>query len=173
MVRHVVLTGGPGAGKSTLLREAERAGLTTSPEVARALLKQPGGMALRANDPLGFADAMLAAHLAEYERFQEVQAPVVFDRGFPDVVGFLEVSGLAVPDDIDRVCRMVRYHGPVLRAPAWREIYRPDSERTQDWDQAAESDRAVTAAWRHYGYVVEDLPLASVADRVAFLRDRL
>jgi predicted ATPase len=74
MVRHVVLTGGPGAGKTALLCEAERAGLTTSPEVARALLKQPGGMALRVNDPLGFADAMLAAHLAEYERFQEVRA---------------------------------------------------------------------------------------------------
>ncbi|PKP90727.1 MAG: hypothetical protein CVT75_10730 [Alphaproteobacteria bacterium HGW-Alphaproteobacteria-14] len=162
MVRHVVLTGGPGAGKSTLLREAARAGLTTSPEVARRLLKQPGGMALRENDPTGFANAMMAAHLAEYERLQEVQAPVVFDRGFPDVVGFLEVSGLAVPDEIGKVCRTVRYQGLVLRAPAWREIYRPDSERTQDWDQAVASDRAVTAAWRHYGYVVEDLPLTNV-----------
>ncbi len=173
MVRHVVLTGGPGAGKSTLLHEAERVGLTTSPEVARALLKQPGGMALRANDPLGFANAMLVAHLYEYERFKDGPAPVIFDRGFPDVVGFLELSGFAVPDEIDKACRMVRYHGLVLRAPAWREIYRQDSERTQDWDQAVESDRAVTAAWRHYGYIVADLPLSNVTDRLAFLRARL
>lgn len=66
--RQVVLTGAPGAGKTTLLDAAAAAGLTTSPEVARQLLQQPGGMELRATDPLGFAEAMLEAHAREYER---------------------------------------------------------------------------------------------------------
>ena len=35
---------------------------------------------------------------------------------------------------------------------------------------AAASDAAVTAAWRRYGYAVIDLPLAPVAERLAFLR---
>lgn len=169
MVRHVVLTGAPGAGKTTLLHAAAQTGLTTSPEVARELLRQPGGMALRVDDPLGFAHAMLDAHRREYERFGDHVTPVVFDRGFPDVVGFLQLSGLAVPAAIDQACRILRYDGAVLRAPAWREIYRTDSERIQDWDQAVESDRAVTAAWRHYGYDVEDLPFASVDERLRLL----
>ena len=173
MVRHVVLTGAPGAGKTTLLQAAADADLATSPEVARQLLQTPGGMALRANDPLGFAEAMLEAHRREYERFADASVPVVFDRGFPDVAGFLDVSGLPVPAALDKACRSIRYHGPVLRAPAWQEIYRTDAERIQDWEQAVASDEAVTAAWRRYGYDVEDLPLAPVAERLRFLKARL
>ncbi len=167
--RRAVLTGAPGAGKTTLLDAAAAAGMMTSPEVARVLLQQPGGMELRAADPLGFAEAMAAAHVREFERYTDQIAPVLFDRGFPDVVGFLEVSGLSVPKTVDQACRTLRYHGPILRAPAWAAIYQQDAERIQDWDQAVASDEAVTAAWRRYGYEVLDLPLVGVAERLQFL----
>lgn len=171
--RHAVLTGAPGAGKTTLLDAAAAAGISTSPEVARELLKTPGGMALRAKDPLGFAEAMLEAHVREFERHVSAPGLVVFDRGFPDVVGFLDVSGLAVPASIDKVCRELRYQGPILRAPAWAAIYVQDAERIQDWEQAVASDKAVTAAWKRYGYEVTELPLLGVDERLGFLRERI
>ena len=171
--RHAILTGAPGAGKTTLLDAAAAAGLTTSPEVARILLQQPGGMVLRATDPLGFAEAMVAAHVHEFERFKGEPGPILFDRGLPDVAGFLEVSGLAVPRSVDRACRNLRYTGPILRAPAWAAIYRQDHERIQTWDEAAASDQAVTAAWRRYGYPVIDLPLVGVNERLEFLLARI
>ncbi|MFC0589812.1 AAA family ATPase [Novosphingobium aquiterrae] len=171
--RHAVLTGAPGAGKTTLLDAAAAAGIATSPEVARQLLQRPGGMELRAGDPLGFAEAMAEAHAREYERFANLPGPVLFDRGFPDVVGFLDVSGLPVSPAIDRACRTLRYHGPILRAPAWAAIYAQDAERIQDWAEAVASDEAVTAAWRRYGYAVTDLPLAGVDARLRFLRESL
>jgi predicted ATPase len=167
--RHAVLTGAPGAGKTTLLESAAAAGFQKSHEVARELLRAPGGMALREADPLGFADAMLEAHLRELAAERDPSRPVVFDRGLPDVVGFLDVSGLSVSARIDAACRSVRYSGPILRAPAWQDIYRPDSERIQDWAGAVASDEAVTAAWRRYDYTVLDLPFAPVTDRLAFL----
>ena len=167
--RHAVLTGAPGAGKTTLLDAAGAAGMHTSHEVAREILRAPGGMELRERDPLGFAEAMLAAHLAEIEAVAGYE-PVVFDRGLPDVVGFLEVSGLPVSEQIDHACRTVRYDGPILRAPAWQEIYRQDDQRIQTWDEAAASDAAVTAAWQRYGYEVLDLPFAPVTQRLAYLR---
>lgn len=167
--RSVVITGAPGAGKTTLLDAAAAAGFTTSPEVARALLKQPGGMELREADPLGFAEAMLEAHRREFERHATHPGTVLFDRGFPDVVGFLEVSGLPVSAAIDRVCRDLRYLGPIFRAPAWVGIYTQDSERIQDWEGAMASDEAVTAAWRRYGYDPVELPFAPVKDRMKFL----
>lgn len=172
-LRRAVLTGAPGAGKTTLLEAAAGAGLCTSPEVARALLRRAGGMDLRASDPLGFAEAMLEAHVREYQRFGNHAGPVVFDRGFPDVVGFLQVSGLGVPGAIDRVCRELRYDGAVLRAPAWAAIYVQDGERIQTWEEAAASDAAVTAAWQHYGYEVIDLPLTGVEERLEFLLGKL
>lgn len=164
-----MLTGAPGAGKTTLLDAAAAAGLRTSPEVARELLRQPGGMALRQTDPLGFAEAMAEAHEREFKAHADHPQVVLFDRGLPDVVGFLDVSGLAIPAAVDRACRNLRYHGPILRAPAWAEIYVQDAERIQDWPQAVASDAAVTAAWRRYGYAVTDLPLADVATRLSFV----
>lgn len=171
--RCAVLTGAPGAGKTTLLDAAAAAGIRTSPEVARRILQQPGGTELRANDPLGFAEAMAEAHAREYELHGHGDEPVLFDRGLPDVVGFLDVSGLTVPASVDRACRTLRYHGPILRAPAWADIYVQDAERIQDWAQAVASDQAVTAAWRRYGYDVTDLPLVSVERRLAVLREAL
>lgn len=171
--RHAVLTGAPGAGKTTLLDAAAAAGFKTSPEVARRILQEPGGMELREADPLGFAEAMLEAHRREFERHIGHPETVLFDRGFPDVVGFLEVSGLPVSSAIDRVCRELRYHGPILRAPAWAAIYAQDAERIQDWEGAVASDQAVTAAWQRYGYEPVDLVFAPVEERLAFLRRRL
>lgn len=171
--RHAVLTGAPGAGKTTLLDAAAAAGIRTSPEVARELLKTPGGMALREDDPLGFAEAMLEAHAREFERHADAEGPVLFDRGFPDVVGFLDVSGLTVPKSVDRACRELRYQGLILRAPAWATIYVQDAERIQDWEQAVASDEAVTAAWQRYGYDVTELPLVGVEERLKFLRERI
>jgi predicted ATPase len=116
---------------------------------------------------------MLDAHKREFERHAGHPTTVLFDRGFPDVVGFLEVSGLPVSPMIDRTCRELRYHGPVLRAPAWAAIYAQDAERIQNWEQAVASDQAVTAAWKRYGYDVIDLPLVGVDERLAFLRATL
>lgn len=173
MPPRAVLTGAPGAGKSTLLDAAAAAGIATSPEVARELLQAPGGMELRASDPLAFAEAMLEAHADEFEKHVGEPGPVLFDRGFPDVVGFLAVSGLAVPKSVDRACRRLRYAGPILRAPAWRDIYRQDAERIQTWDEAVASDEAVTAAWRRYGYDPLDLPLDTIDARLRFLQKLL
>lgn len=126
-------------------------------------------MALRESDPLGFAMVMLEGHLAEYRRFADHPGPVLFDRGFPDVVGFLELSGLPIPDAVDAACRNLRYDGPIFRAPAWPAIYRQDAERTQNLSDAVASDTVVTGAWRRYFYPVVDLPLAPVAERLAFI----
>lgn len=171
--RRAVITGAPGAGKTTWLEAAAAAGCTISPEVARQLLQQPGGMELRASDPQGFAEAMLDEHHHEYERFSNHAGAVIYDRGFPDVAGFLQVSGLPVSAAIDRACRNLRYSGPILRAPAWAVIYAPDAERIQDWDQSIASDQAVTSAWRHYGYASIDLPFTKVRERLSFLCDAI
>lgn len=166
-----VITGAPGAGKSTLLAALEDAGLIVYPEAARDILRAPGGMALRADDPRGFAAAMLSSDIESWH--VPPCGPVIHDRGFPDIVGFLDLEGLAIPHELDRACRDLRYDGPIFRAPPWRAIYKSDSERTQDWSGAKASDAAVCSAWRRYGYSLIDLPLASVADRRRWFLDRL
>ncbi len=164
-----VVTGGPGAGKSTLLDAAAAAGMAVSPEVAREILQAPGGMELRERNPTGFADTMLAHELAAFEDNLRHGVTVLFDRGFPDIAGFLDLEGLPIPRELERICRDLRYEGPIFRAPPWREIYAQDAERIQDWDQAVASDAAIGAAWRRYGYNPIDLPFVSVEDRLRFV----
>jgi predicted ATPase len=97
--------------------------------------------------------------------------PSLYDRGFPDIVGFLQLGGLPVPQEFDRVCSELRYEGPIFRAPPWREIYISDDERIQSWDEAIASDAAVTAAWTYYGYRLIDLPFVPISDRVRFVME--
>ncbi len=170
--RRAAITGAPGAGKSTLLGQLAAQGVSVVPEVARSILRSSGGMSLRDNNPLEFADAMLDAQLAVWSR-ASVDEPTVFDRGFADIVGFLWVEGFAVSDRIDRACRELRFDGPIFRARPWRAIYSPDEQRIQDWDAAVASDKAVSRAWTHYGYDLVDLPLISPQGRAAFVVARL
>jgi predicted ATPase len=165
-----VLTGGPGTGKSSLIEAAEAAGIRTLPEVAREILLEPGGMELREKRPLGFAEAMFARELAGFAAGAGQAGPMLLDRGFPDIVGFLELTGLPVFTELDRACRDLRYEGPIFHARPWREIYEPDPERIQNWAEALESDAAVTAAWRRYGYELVPLPFVDVATRLDFAR---
>lgn len=165
----IVITGAPGAGKSTLLNHLRARGMAVEYEVARGILRQPGGMAMRANRPRDFAIAMLEAEGAAYARAAMNRGPTVFDRGFPDIVGFLRVEGLPVPERVARACCEKRYSGPIFRAPPWREIYRQDDERIQNWEEAVESDRAVTAAWRLHGYDPIDLPFSTPDERAEFI----
>jgi predicted ATPase len=171
-MRRAVITGAPGAGKSALIDALGMLGVVTHQEVARAILQQEGGMAMRADDPLGFAEAMFAAQMAFYQRCGDAEV-VVLDRAFADIVGFLDISGLPVPAHIDRACRELRFEGPVFHARPWRAIYVGDSERIQDWDEAVESDRAVIAAWRRYGYALVELPFVPVKERAEFVLERL
>lgn len=168
-----VITGGPGVGKSTLLAAANAAGISTFPEVARSILQAPGGMALRADDPAAFAQAMLDAQCATWDAAAVMDGPVLFDRGFADIAGFLTLEGLPVPAVLDRICRTHRYNGPIFRAPPWRQIYESDAERIQTWDQAVASDKAIKVAWIFYGYRLIDLPLAPLAERLDFMMKRL
>ncbi len=121
-----VITGGPGAGKSTLLAAIFARGIPTHSEVARAILQAPGGMEMRAARPSDFAMAMFKAEQKSWGAAKRGFS--LYDRGFPDIVGFLRLEGLPVPPELDRICQELRYDGCIFRAPPWREIYTPDDE---------------------------------------------
>lgn len=170
-VIRAVLTGGPGAGKSSLLEAMRIKNVRIFPEAARAILQSPNGMAMRADRPLDFAMAMLDADLAAWHVADSKLS--VYDRGFPDIAGFLELEGLPVPAILDRICYENRYSGPIFRAVPWLEIYATDAERTQDWSQGVASDEAVRSAWKRYGYELIDLPQVSVNQRADFVMRRV
>src|SRR3546814_11499094 len=119
-----VVTGGPGSGKSTLIDALAAAGFATSPEVGRAIIRKEmaaGGTALPWVDHLAFAEKMLVREVAAHDAALAAAGPVVLDRGVPDVVGFLRISGLAVPSALERAARTCRHNPRVFIAPWWEE----------------------------------------------------
>ena len=79
--RTAVITGAPGAGKTALIEVLALRGWRTVPEVARAILRQSGGMALRVSDPMEFGAAMLEREIAGLEGVKDDGTWTIFDRG--------------------------------------------------------------------------------------------
>lgn len=171
-----VVTGGPGSGKTTLIDALAAAGVTTSAEVGRAVIREQvaiGGDALPWGDERAFAELMLPREIAAQEAGLACGETVVLDRGVPDVIGFLRVTGLPVPPAFDAAARMVRYNPRVFLAPFWTEIYAHDAERKQSADVARATEAVMRDTYAGYGYELVELPRASVAERVAFVRSVL
>ena len=171
-----VVTGGPGSGKSTLIAALAAAGVATSAEVGRQVIREQvaaGGDALPWADEMAFAEAMWPREVAAHAAALATGQTVVLDRGAPDVVGFLRVSNLPVPTAIDAAARATRYNPRVFLAPFWPAIYGEDEERRQTSEVAAATEAVMRATYADYGYALVDLPLVSVAERVAFVMERV
>ncbi len=171
-----ILTGGPGAGKSTLLHALNDAGITTWPESGRAIIREQqrqGGNALPWADRLAFAMRMLERDIAGWQIHEGASAPVLFDRGIPDSLGYLQLCGLNAPPRMLQAVSACRYAPRVFFAPPWRDIYRQDDERRQSWDEAVATARVMLRLYRACGYQVVMVPPLPAAARARWLRSRL
>lgn len=174
--RRIVLTGGPGSGKTTLLEALAAAGHATSPEAGRAIIRRQqaiDGEALPWKDRALFAELMLDRELEAHARTEGAAGPVFFDRGVPDVVGYLTLCGLPVPTHMEQAAQDIRYDGRVFIAPVWPAIFGQDAERKQDLDEARRTFDAMAETYPRFGYELIELPRAPVAERVDFVLNTL
>ncbi|MNM94410.1 hypothetical protein D3C81_1068130 [compost metagenome] len=171
-LRRIVVTGGPGSGKTSLIEALAAAGHATSPEAGRAVIRRQqaiDGQALPWRDRGLFAELMLDHELEAHARAETATGAVFFDRGVPDVVGYLTLCALPVPAHVERAGRDARYDRPVFIAPVWPEIFAQDAERRQDLDEAQRTFDAMTEVYPRFGYELIELPKAPVADRLSFV----
>ena len=172
--RFFILTGGPGSGKTSLLAALRAAGLQTMPEAGRAIIQDQvsiGGNALPWGDRAAFAELMLSWELRSYREAADLSGPVLFDRGVPDVLGYLTLCGLPVPGHIRQAALLRRYNSRVFIAPPWPEIFTADAERKQDMAEAVATFHALAQTYDALGYELLTLPRVSIADRAAFVRE--
>lgn len=171
-----VITGGPGAGKTALIEALAATGLPVMPEAGRAIIRAQqtiDGPALPWRDPARFAEAMLVWEMRSHAEAVRTRTPVLFDRGLPDVAGYLRLEGLAVPDHVSAAVRHIRYAPRVFLAPHWPQIYSRDTERRQDAAEAERTCRMMADVYSAAGYAIVELPRASVSERVSFVRARI
>lgn len=168
-----VITGGPGFGKTALIEAIKKEGFYVKPEAARAVIEKIGKTYFKL-DPskrLNFQRMIFEIQLDDY-RNSPAEGICFFDRGLPDNIAYLKIAKIDSPEDFLRLCQICRYRG-VFVVPPWREIYAPDSERKESYEEAVKLHSAILQSYEDCDYEIIELPRASVEERVKFIKSRL
>ena len=169
-----VVTGGPGSGKSSLIDKLASHGFRTKLEAGRAIIKDQvriGGAALPWADKALFAELMLCWELRSYMEASADASVTILDRGIPDVVGYLTLYGIPVPEYLERAAALHPYNRTVFLAPYWDQIFTNDDERKQGVDEAKATGDMMYETYTRLGYEIVELPLIDIDARADFVRD--
>lgn len=172
MDNFIIISGGPGGGKTTLIDALAMLGHGRTIEAGRFIIQaqaEIGGMGVHFGDQALFAELMLMHEIRNYHEAQAAPGLVFFDRGVPELVGYLPMVGRPVPKHFRAAAELYQYNKRVFLTPPWEEIFANDAERKQDWAEAVRSYEHCAAVYRELGYETVDLPKVSVKDRVRFV----
>ena len=162
----IVIAGGPGSGKSTLLHALAASGEICYEESSRVVIREQlarAGRLVPWGDLPAFAQECserMRAQLTDSER----HGRCFFDRGLPDLIGYLSHGGHRAPDAWRAASRA--YASAVFFAPPWREIFVNDAERPQSFAQAQELSAHVRRAYVDCGFHLIDLGKGPVPERL-------
>jgi predicted ATPase len=163
--RRIVIAGGPGSGKSTLIKALSESGEICYEEASRILIREQlaqGGRLVPWGDLTAFAQECserMRAQIAD----SAYRGTCFFDRGLPDLIGYLSRDGRSAPDGWRSASRA--YACVVFFAPPWREIFLNDTERPQTFEEAQELGAHIRRAYLDCGFRLIELVKGSVADR--------
>jgi len=169
-----VFTGGPGSGKTSEIEALRARGHACAAEAGRSIIRDQmriGGNALPWRDRELYAEIMLAWELRTYREVEGQGGSVFLDRGLPDIVGYLRLEGLPVPEHTMRAAKTLRYNRRVFLFPPWPEIFAQDAERKQTVEIAERTYAAMAEIYAELGYETVEVPRLSVPDRARFIME--
>ena len=166
-----VFTGGPGVGKTTLIHHLAAMGERVVPETHRTVIAEQAAAGSRAvpwDDYAACCELCVRRDIAKYDALAAEDGRVFFDRGMLD--GF--DARWTPPPELLAAAEARRYNRQVFVFPPWREIYKTDAERRQDWDEAEATFPRILNVVTLFGYEPILVPKADVATRAAFVLAR-
>lgn len=172
----IVLTGGPGMGKTTIINHLHGLGYDIMPEAGRQIIQhqvKTNGNRLPWADQQGYAMEMLQKAISDYDRVLKTDRITFFDRGIPDVIGYLMLCRLPVSNDLWQAAKYRGYHKKVFITPPWKEIYICDAQRRQTYEEAVATYDVMRCVYVKLGYTLLAVPKSTVENRAAFIADAL
>jgi predicted ATPase len=116
---------------------------------------------------------MLCWEMRSYHLAEQSPGMVFFDRGIPDVLGYLRLVGQTAPSYVRKAAEVFRYNHRVFIAPPWKEIFRQDQERKQDFEEAVRTYDAMVETYTDLDYQLVEIPRSSIAERLSFVLSHL
>lgn len=172
----VIITGGPGMGKTSVINRINLMGYSCVRESGREIIRnqlENGGNNLPWGDRQGYAVEMFRHAVHDYGETFEKDTYTFFDRGIPDVIGYLLLCELPVPDMMWRAAKQHRYHVHAFITPPWQEMYTKDTERKQSFDEAVATYEIMVQVYCNLNYSLVEIPRASIEARTSFILDFL
>ncbi|MCP0913679.1 MULTISPECIES: AAA family ATPase [Legionella] len=167
-----ILTGGPGSGKTSVLDQLGQHQFKITAEAARSIIKDQqviGGNALHTGDRDAFLALMLTHAIRDFQKMQDEETAVFFDRGIPDLYAYAKAFCKKEDLIVNEAISQFRYNKTVFIFPPWWDIYENDAERQQDFAESLETYRALREAYAHWQYELVEVPKMSVEDRAVFI----
>ena len=163
---HVIVTGGPGTGKTTLLAELAAMGYATVDESARDIIAERLARGVSPRPDAGsFAREILRRDIAKYLNQPHTSEWVFFDRGLVEAIGMLHEASPLSTSELASMLATYPFHATVFVLPPWEAIYATDAERDQSFADAVDVHARVVHWYRSCGYILNEVPRLSVAER--------
>jgi predicted ATPase len=163
-------------GKTSVVEQLEGMGFSCVPESGRDIIRHQlatGGNNLPWKDKEAFAGDMFNRAVKDYHNAESSTGYTFFDRGIPDAMGYLELCGLPVPQDITQAANLLRYNPRVFIAAPWRDIFCNDDERTQSFEEAVATYEVMRSLYSRLGYELVTIPEGTVQARAKFILEQL
>jgi predicted ATPase len=172
MQQKIVITGGPGTGKSTIIEELTKLNYTCMPEISRDITlnaKKKGIDQLFLKNPLLFSQLLLDGRENQFlEASVMNNKKVFFDRGIPDVHGYMNYLGVTYPKNYIEKSNQHRYSN-IFMMPPWEEIYTTDNERYESYEQSLAIYNHLKKTYIQLNYDIVEVPIGNVQERVHFI----
>lgn len=174
--KKIVITGGPGTGKSTVIDHLTKMEFTCMPEISRTITKeaQESGIdQLFLTDPLLFSKLLLKGRINQYQEADlQNSNTVFFDRGIPDIHGYMDYIGTPYPNEYIEKSNEHRY-STIFMMPPWKAIYKTDNERYESYEQSLIIYQYLISAYEAMNYTIVTVPEGSINSRVDFILESL
>lgn len=162
-------------GKTSLIEKLGQLGHTCIQESGRHIIQaelKSEGNRLPWADRQGFAEEMFNRAMADYKQALNNHVLTFFDRGLPDIIGYLVLCELPIPDSICSAAKTHRYHPQVFIAPPWHEIYVTDNERKQSFEEAEATYEVMVNVYTQLDYSLIEIPKMPIDERAEFIIEK-
>ncbi|WP_420877946.1 AAA family ATPase [Rosenbergiella australiborealis] len=131
------------------------------------------GNALPWRDKVAFSELMLSWELRSWHLAVDSKHPYFFDRGIPDITGYLTTCDIPIPKHIEKAISLFRYARTVFIAPPWKGIFIQYAERKQSYRESVKTFDAMVECYNRYKYELIELPRTRVEERAEFILSSL
>ncbi len=171
MNQKYIITGAPGTGKTSLINELKKRNVSCSEEISREIIVEQiasDGDIVPWKNLQAFSERVAVLRKVQFENAPNNKLHF-FDRSIIDVVAYMQVDKLCVPNNLKTDCEVLRYAEIVFYTPIWTDIYSTDSERMEDLAKAKTIEKEIISTYKTLKYQLIEVPKLPIGKRVDFI----